>query len=253
MKIYFFLIIGFLSSFTLFSDNGLNIGDELKKAEEYYNSKKFDEALKIYLKLESEGYNSSEFYYNLGNIHYRSGNLGKAILYYEKAQKLNPQDDNIKHNLSICYSKTLDKIEYNENFFIQTFKQGIVYRFSEKYWGWISIFSSILAAILFAFSILVQVRLRPVLIPLGIIFFSLSFIFYGMGKLIIKENNKHTFAIVLVKEAQVRSEPLEKSFVKFRLHEGSKIRVEETDSEYTLIKLMNGNEGWVKTADLGFI
>jgi uncharacterized protein YgiM (DUF1202 family) len=78
-------------------------------------------------------------------------------------------------------------------------------------------------------------------------------VFYGMGRMIINENNKQAFAVVLVKETSVRSEPLEKSFVKFRLHEGSKIRVLEVDNEFALIKLSNGNEGWIKTKDLGFI
>lgn len=253
MKIYLLLAGWLLTSLFLLSDNALRINEELKKAEDFYNNKKFDEALKIYSKIESDGHISSDFYYNFGNIHFRLGNLGKAILYYEKAYKLNPNDDNVQHNLNICYSKTLDKMEFNENFFIQTFKQGMVYRFSEKDWGWFSIFFSFLAASLLAVSIWVQSRFRPVLIPMGLLLMILSLVFYGMGRTIIRENNKHDFAVVLAKETTVRSEPLERSFVKFRLHEGSKIRIVEVDDEFALIKLSNGNEGWVKTKDLGFI
>lgn len=248
------LIAGWLlTTAFLFSENALHLNEELKKAEDFYNNKKFDEALKIYSMIESDGYASSEFYFNFGNIHYRSGNLGKAILYYEKAHKLNPNDANVKHNLNLCYSKTVDKIDFNENFFIQTFKQGMVYRLSEKHWGWISIFFSFSAAVFLGVSILIQSRFRPVLIPLGVLLLIFSIVFYGLGRMINRENNKHAFAVVLAKETSVRSEPLEKSFVKFRLHEGSKIRIVESDDEFTLIKLSNGNEGWVKTKDLGFI
>jgi tetratricopeptide (TPR) repeat protein len=253
MKISLLIAGWLLSSVFLFSDNALHLKEELQKAEDFYNNKKFDEALKIYTSIESDGYKSSDFYYNFGNIHYRLGNLGKAILYYEKANKLNPQDANVKHNLNICYSKTTDKIEFNENFFIQTFKQGMVYRLTEKQWGWISVFFSFSAAILITVSILVQSRFRVVLIPIGVLLLILSIVFYGLGRMIIRENNKQAFAVVLVKETPVRSEPLEKSFIKFRLHEGSKIRVVETDNEFVLIKLSNGNEGWVRTKDLGFI
>jgi tetratricopeptide (TPR) repeat protein len=253
MKIYLLIAGWLLTSAFLFSDTAINLSEDLKKAEDFYNNKKFDEALKIYSSIESDGYTSSDFYYNFGNIHYRLGNIGKAILYYEKAHKLNPNDGNVKHNLNICYSKTVDKIEFNENFFIQTLKEGMVYRLSEKHWGWISILFSFLAALLLAVSIWVQSRFRPILIPLGILVLILSIFFYGMGRMIIRENNKNAFAVVLAKETPVRSEPLEKSFVKFRLHEGSKIRVLEFDNEFVLIKLSNGNEGWVKNKDLGFI
>ncbi|MCX8081212.1 MAG: tetratricopeptide repeat protein [Bacteroidia bacterium] len=227
--------------------------EDLKKAEKLYNEKKFSDALKIYEDLEKEGYRSGPFYYNLGNIHYRLGHIGKAILYYEKAKKMMPNDENIQHNLSVCYTKTIDKVEVNENFFIQSFKQGMIYRFSEKNWGILSVLMSFISAVLLAISLHLSVRWRSILMPAGLLILIVSFLFFVFGKILVNESNKKSFAIVLAKEIKVKSEPLEHSFVKFKLHEGSKVRIQEMDSEYSLIRLPNGSEGWVRNSELGFI
>lgn len=229
------------------------MGEKLFLAEKYYNEKKYKDALEIYKKLESEGYYSSDFYYNMGNIYYRLGKLGYAILYFEKAARLAPANEYIRHNLSVCYSKTTDKVEVNENFFIQSFKSGMMYRLSESAWGWLSVIFSVLAVLGFALSVFFLSAWKQVLIPFGVLCMLVSWGCYGMGRALIRENIRRNFAVVVADEVMVQSEPLPKSFVKFRLHEGAKVKVEETDGDYTLIKLSNGNEGWVKTEGIEFI
>jgi tetratricopeptide (TPR) repeat protein len=49
--------------------------------------------------------------YNLGNAEYRLGRLGHAILHYERARRLAPEDPEIAANLELARSMTLDRVE----------------------------------------------------------------------------------------------------------------------------------------------
>ena len=49
------------------------------------------------------------------------------------------------------------------------------------------------------------------------------------------------------------NEPTPTAKSKFSLHEGTKIRVVENNGTWLLIKLDNGNEGWLKVGDVGII
>src|SRR5690606_28583465 len=123
----------------------VSANDILKKAEIAYDSKKYSEAIKNYEQLVSEGYISYQLYFNLGNSYFRNNQLGKAIYYYELARKLEPNDEDVKINLGIAASKTIDKIDSKENFFISAVKTTLLSSFSTNVWAWLSIFSVILA------------------------------------------------------------------------------------------------------------
>ena len=59
------------------------------------------------------------------------------------------------------------------------------------------------------------------------------------------------FAVIINRESKIIEEPTLDSKAKFILHEGTKVNVLETNIVWTNIKLENGNEGWIKTSDLG--
>ena len=63
--------------------------------------------------------------------------------------------------------------------------------------------------------------------------------------------NKKTQAIVTSQVVQVRNAPTAQSKAKFSLHEGTKLNVLSTNEEWTSIQLANGNEGWIRTQELG--
>lgn len=53
---------------------------------------------------------NSKLYYNLANAYFLNGRLGKAILNYRKAEKIDDSDEDIKKNLAFARSKRIDKI-----------------------------------------------------------------------------------------------------------------------------------------------
>ena len=84
----------------------LNVGaveDYLSKfndAAKLYENAQYSKAIDAYEIILSSGQRNAALYYNLGNAYYKNGKIGKAVLNYERAKRLRPQDPAIRYNLS---------------------------------------------------------------------------------------------------------------------------------------------------------
>jgi tetratricopeptide (TPR) repeat protein len=74
--------------------------------------------VEIYQKLVNAGYSAGELYYNLGNAYYRIGDYKSAILNYERAKLLMPDNENVLTNLEYSQRFVQDKIETVPKFFL---------------------------------------------------------------------------------------------------------------------------------------
>ena len=107
-KIYFILI--FLISFvTVYAQNESDSA-QVTAQTEMPQSNDFAASVEMYENiLKNEG-ESSDIYYNLGNSYYKMNNIAKAVLNYERALLLNPGNSDIRFNLELARSKTVDKV-----------------------------------------------------------------------------------------------------------------------------------------------
>jgi tetratricopeptide (TPR) repeat protein len=71
----------------------------------------YHKSLLRFEKLAADGITNGELYYNIGNIHFRLEDIGRAILNYRRAQLFLPGDDNLRQNLSYALSRRHDKLE----------------------------------------------------------------------------------------------------------------------------------------------
>lgn len=244
-----FLLVCFSISSGMRAEN-----ETLNKAEKAYDEKQYKSAINLYEQLLKEGYSSYQLYFNLGNSYYKNGELGRAIHAYEIARKLEPDDEDIKINLSLANSKTIDKIDTKENFFITAVKSNILSSLSTKTWAWLNIISFLVAAVgFFLYYMLTSVSLKRFFFGMFVLFFITFLLSYFLGGSAVKSKSENKFAIVLVREVKVMNEPNASATTKFRLHEGTKVRVVENNGDWMLIKLENGNEGWLKSFELGVI
>ncbi|MBK7818976.1 MAG: hypothetical protein IPJ60_16630 [Sphingobacteriaceae bacterium] len=168
--------------------------------------------------------------------------------------KLDPNDQDVQINLGIAAAKTIDKIDAKENFFINAVRSNVVNVVSTDCWAWFSISLALVTCVLFfAFihsGIIIVKRISFVFSIVGAIALVVVYLF-GNSALNAKKENK--FAIVLLKEVKITNEPNAGATMKFALHEGTKVRIVEANSDWVLIKLDNGNEGWVKQTEVGII
>jgi tetratricopeptide (TPR) repeat protein len=94
----------------------------------------YQQAITDYEALLKQG-GSAELYYNLGNAYYRTENITKAVLNYERALLLSPGDRDIRFNLQIARSKTIDKIVPESEMFFITWYRALVNLMSVDAWA----------------------------------------------------------------------------------------------------------------------
>ena len=224
------------------------------EAEKAYDNKNYKLAIEKYEGLINEGFKSFELYYNIGNSYYRNKNIGKAIYYYELARKINPNDEDIRINLAIVNSQTIDKIDSKENFFINAVKTNVLQSISTTSWAWLTIILiSISFLMYFLFYYFNSSTLKRICFIIASIFLISFFITYFLGNTALNSKIENKFAIILSTQVNVTNEPNTVATNKFTLHEGTKVKIVESNTDWVLIKLENGNEGWIKLKDVGII
>ena len=100
----------------------------VESASEAYRTEDYKKSIQLYEQVVaqqiSEGKESAEIYYNLGNAYFRNGETAKAILNYERALLLNPGDSDIRHNLRFARTRIEDKIDTSDSFFLTNWVNG---------------------------------------------------------------------------------------------------------------------------------
>jgi len=148
MKTFVIIFLTLFTSYNFFSQE-LDPKSLIKKGNKEYKNQNYEAALESYSAVLHQGLVSSELYYNLGNTYYRMGKIGYSVLNYEKALKLAPGDEDIKHNLSVANAHTIDKIEVLPKLFLIEWWDSLVMLFTVNGWAYtfIIIFTSFLIII----------------------------------------------------------------------------------------------------------
>lgn len=253
MKKYFsyILLICVLSSSVSFGDQISNV---MQKANELYKNNQYQLAIDEYNKLVKQGYEGTSLYYNLGNAHYRLGKVGFAILYYEKALKFSPSDEDVKHNLALAKLNLVDKVDELPPFFIFNIWEGLLASFSVSGWTiiiYIIFILLLLAVIAYFFSRSVTQQRISFFTGIGI----LVLLFLSISLLAVKMNKEFNIknGIIVETSVIVKSAPDNASKDEFSIHEGLKVRLEDKVDDWVKISLSDGKVGWIIEKSLGII
>ncbi|MEN6427501.1 MAG: tetratricopeptide repeat protein [Phycisphaerales bacterium] len=72
----------------------------------------YDKAILLYAKIiDQTGVRNAGLYYNLANAYLLKDDLGRAILNYRRAERLDHSDLNVKKNLAFARSRRIDRVE----------------------------------------------------------------------------------------------------------------------------------------------
>jgi tetratricopeptide (TPR) repeat protein len=244
---YYKYIIAF--TLLLFSfQNGIANNATLDSANAAYQKNDFDKAIKLYESIiVKDKLESSELYFNLGNAYYKKNNIAYAVLNYERAKKLNPNDDDINYNLKLVNQKIEDKIDAAPQLFLSEWKNGVVDLMSERAWSIFCILLVIVTLVLFAIFVAARNNgFKKTGFFGGAIFLIIAIITFFMAQ------NKYNFtkykhdAIVTSPSITVNGSPNEKGTKLFVIHEGTKLNILQAEGDWIEIKIANGNVGWIK-------
>ena len=233
----------------LFSVNlwGFNADQIFMKANKLYQAKEYKEALELYLKIDKRGYASEDLYYNIGNSYYRLEKLGYAILYFEKALKISPGDEDIQYNLKLARAKTVDKLEEIPKIFLTVWWESLITLNNYSGWAFLVIIFLVLFLVLLGFYFLSK---RLLYKKYGFYFSSVLFsvlffvviVFYSSYEM----ETKTDFGVLINEMAIVKQAPDLQSSDAFIIHEGVKFSCEDRVGNWTKIKLIDGKIGWVE-------
>lgn len=233
-----------------FASSAHNHTAQLDSAAACYQAAKFEQAIDIYEGILSQGYESAELYFNLGNAYYKSNKFPYAIANYERALKLNSTDEDVLFNLQLANTHVVDKIDVLPEFFLKSWGLSLVRSLTSNQWAMVSIVSFVVALLLFLlFFLSDRPALRKAAFWVGCLLLVATFFEFRFSGKQSEALLNEPDAIVVTPSVVVKSSPDSMGTELFLIHEGLKVKVTAVQGEWSEIKLSDGNKGWVRTSD----
>ena len=200
------------------------------------------------------GRESAALYFNLGNAYYKTDDIARAIVNYERAKKLNAYDDDINFNLQIAQLSVVDKIPTPEMDYFFKFWQRVKNGLSLSFLTLLTLGAYILLIGLWIMKLLikrasVQNVIRYTFTP-TLIALVLGSLLFGLR---VREDLTIHYGVILEQKIAITSSPSEDATEVFALHEGVKVKIIARSGEFSRIRLSDGKDGWVATAALEVI
>jgi tetratricopeptide (TPR) repeat protein len=220
-------------------------------ANTLYANGQYADATQAYLQLEQDAASNAALFYNAGNAYYKQGDLAKAILYYERALRLSPDDEDAQYNLALANQQTVDKIEAIPQFFLVTWLSSFRTMFGIDTWAMLAV-ALLAATLMLALVVALGRSLRRKRLAFATAAFCLAL---SLTSTYVAFREKQQFelrseAIVMSPVTSVKASPDGSGVDLFVLHEGSKVTVLEAIGEWKKVKTADGNQGWLPTANI---
>lgn len=254
IKLFIFFLYTGMISFASPAFSGSKELDIYHQANIAYQKSDYSSAINLYGELVRTGKISTELYFNLGNAYFKSDSLAKAILFYERAKKLSPDDEDIRVNLSIAALRVVDKIDPLPQIFYKRWLHALATWISADSWSGIFLTMLWLAFL----SAMAYILARTVMLKKTAFILIFGFLFLAGGSFLIAReshatNNLDLQGIIMASSAYIKSSPDDKGSDLFILHEGAKVDAFETLNGWQKIRTANGSVGWIAKSQLEII
>lgn len=215
-----------------------------------YKDGKYEESINHYMKIIDNNIESGEVFFNLGNAYYKLDEIGRAILYFEKAEKYLAGDEALQQNLQIARLKIIDEIEPIPKLFLVNWWEKTTHILNLENFGWLTLFLFVFFIIMISLYILLRKRLFFRMVWISAILLCLSLLFYSSR---IYEFETTKYGIIFDKKISVVSEPGLGASELFILHEGTKVKINRMIDDWYEITIADGKTGWCKSYSIGII
>ncbi|HQO86738.1 MAG TPA: tetratricopeptide repeat protein, partial [Bacteroidia bacterium] len=221
---YIFILLCLLLSHNIFADSK----DDLlfKEDNNLYLKQSYFQAIEKYEQLISDNIISFEVYYNLGNAYYKAGNYTKAILNYERAKKIKPDDADVNLNLAIANQKTIDKIEPTPKvFYNQWWDNYLASSTADTSAVIMLVFLWLFIATIAIMIVIKNASLKKLCFIISLILACCTIFFFITSQTRQSINDSSVEALIISQSAYIKSAPDDKGTNLFQLHEGTKINI----------------------------
>ncbi len=227
------------------------IWDEANTA---YVNANYPRAIELYHSIEDQGLASAKLYYNMGNAYFKTDDMGHAILYYNKALRLSPGDQDIRYNLDVANSYTKDRIQVVPELFLTRWIRSVRQTISGNAWAVLSlVFFAVMLVAVMAYMLVNSLLFRKIGFFATIVSLLLFVITTSFAVTERRHATSPTEAIVMRASVSVKAAPEKNSTDMFVLHEGTKVRVGNSVGGWIEVTIADGNKGWLEERTIEMI
>lgn len=217
-----------------------------------YAEGRWDDAVSGYEMISDMGLESASLYCNTGNAYAKGGNVPFAILYYERALKVDPSYEDASYNLGLMNSRIQDRIDPVPEFFLAKWMKDISYIMDSDAWAVVAlVLLGLTLAMFLLFLLAPTVAGRRTGFFTGLVLLVFMCFAFGFSVSQKKASMNADMAIVTRPVVSVKSSPsAEASKDLFILHEGTKVTVLDQVGTWNNISLADGRQGWLPAATM---
>lgn len=232
--------------------------EELKRifdeANHLYLEQKYDTAVVQYESIIHNGYDNGELYYNIGNAYYKLGKIQYAILNYERAKKIMPNDEDLQFNLQLANVQITDKVDAVPELFVYRWMDALLTLFPLTTMVWILYLFFLVALGAFSFFLFAKYYVQKRYSLWTGLVCSILLIF-GIANYLIRSYHEANveYAVVMTDVANIKAAPDSKGNDLFVIHRGLKVQVLDDVNNWRKIRLADGKIGWIQENDVEII
>lgn len=196
--------------------------------------------------IENQGVNAT-LYMNLGNCWLKRDEIARAILYYERAYLIDPSDADIRFNLELARTKTVDKVNPVNQLFITVWFKKLLAILDINGWAFLTVILFALT-IVFVGALLFSKKsgIRKITFSFSVFFLLLSILSFTFATTQMGNLKERDTAIIMSPSVTVKSTPTSAGTDLFIIHEGRKVQILDSSmKEWVEIRLEDGNTGWI--------
>jgi tetratricopeptide (TPR) repeat protein len=225
---------------------------DFDRANQYYQDKSYDSALTLYNGVARSGDESAELYYNIGNCYFKKGDLGHAVLYYQRAKRLAPSDDDIDANLAFAKSYTRIQMEGVQLNPVNSMIESLLDPFKLNTLAWAASICFILFILILTarFGLGWSTTLLRGGTVIGLVILCLA-VFATTYKY------RHDYlvkrAVVIAEDCPVQSGPTDQSQTELRGAPGLVVEIVGQSGDYYNVLFENKRQGWIRQDQIAVI
>jgi tetratricopeptide (TPR) repeat protein len=227
------------------AQEGIGREELFASGNNYYEAGEYEKAVESYSGIVRSGESSAAVYYNLAGAYFKMGDLGRAILNYERALNMDPRDADIKANYRFAKSMITGKPVPDKGFW----SWRPVKLYSKEFTvNEMIIMTSAAFFVLFTVcaAVVISKRAKRSLISLA----AVIGVFIILSSMVIsnKIGQMNSYAVVVAPQAEALFGPFYTATKFFTLYEGNDVRVLSEKDDWYKVRRSDGKTGWVKSS-----
>lgn len=233
---------------------------------EAYNNKEYADAVEAFESVVANGHASADVYYNLANAYFKlgqqgdtsrpfaGGELGRAVLNYERALKLDPTMDDARYNLDIAKDLTNDTEVVPESFIARLW-HSFAGAMTTNGWATLSLsslFVTVGLLLLYLLHSAIVVRKMAFFLAIATVLFFILATSLSLTQL--RAATDSSRAVILTNDTTpVHASPDSGSKIIRQPSQGVTVQMERTQGDWTEVRFADGEKGWLRTRSVEVI